>query len=355
MYYLYVYSPSDFVSGLPIESGAQAAGSPTFSLTLKAGATPTLIKVDDDEAVFDEVDGTQSLDGAVTIDGNSFADGTTINTAYDLINTANGHKVTSFHFGGDGYQQGEVDGIASTVLLTPGTTYTFNTERTSHQMNNLYDDYVACFTAGTVIATQRGPVAVQDLVTGDMIRTLDRGYQPLRLVLQRHLSAAELIARPKLCPILIEAGALGQGMPCRDLRVSPQHRFLANSPIVQRMFGESEVLISAKKLTQLPGISEMAGCTGVTYFHLVMDQHEVVFAEGAPTESFYFGPMAIRGLGDDARQEMVELFPDMVLEGFVPSGAREIPCSKRQSQFAWRHERNGKSVLTDAVLHDSPS
>ncbi|MEP1765294.1 MAG: Hint domain-containing protein [Sulfitobacter sp.] len=349
MAFLYVYSPSDFVEGLPDEVGAQADGVPTFTLTLVAGAVPTLIEVNDDDLIFDEVDGSQTLTTAATIESTTYAAGTTINTAYDLINSATGHKLTSFHFGGDGYQQGAVAGVASTQALVPGTAYTFNVERTSHNQNNLYDDYVACFTSGTRIETRRGQVEVQDLQAGDLIRTADHGFQPVRLVLQRHLTAGELHAKPNLRPVCLRKGALGLGLPKRDLMVSPQHRFLANSPIVERMFGAEEVLVSAKKISGLPGIFSVDDIHDVTYFHLVMDCHEVVFAECAPTESFYCGPMAIAGLADAAQAELLELFPQLKQENHIPKGARNIPANKRQTRFAMRHERNGKTVLSQAA------
>ena len=112
--FIYVYSPSDFIGGLPNEAGGAASGSPTFNLQLVPGATPTLIEITDNEAVFDEIDGSQSLTNSVNIDGTAYGAGTTVHTAYDLINTGSGHKVTSIHFGGNGYEQGAVHGLVST-------------------------------------------------------------------------------------------------------------------------------------------------------------------------------------------------------------------------------------------------
>lgn len=227
MPFLYIYSPSDFVGGLPDESGSAAAGSPTFTLTLKAGATPTLVEVSDDDLIFDEIDTSQTLTNAINLDGTSYAAGTSVHTAYDLINTTTGAKVTSLHFGGDGYQQGAVNGLVSTVELIPGTSYTFNTERTSHQKNNAYDDYFACFVSGTNILTSKGPLAVQDLKKGDLIETSDGSYSCLKLILSRRFSTQDLQKSPKLRPIRIMADTLGETLPKRDLLVSPQHRMLA--------------------------------------------------------------------------------------------------------------------------------
>jgi len=339
---------------LPIESGASAAGSPTFTLTLKAGAVPTLIEVTDNESKFDELDTSQELTNTVDIDGASFAAGTSIHTAYDLINTTTGHKVTSLHFGGDGYEQGAVHGLVSTVELVPGTTYTFNTERTSVNQENYYDDYVACFTAGTRIATQRGLVNVECLRAGDLLETADNGFQPLRLVLHRQIQSDELRAKPNLLPVLISQGALGQGLPMRDIHVSPQHRFVANSPIVGRMFDQAEVLVSAKKLTALSGIYVDKDVETVTYFHLVMERHEIVFAENAPTESFYSGPMALAGLSAEARDEIEAVFPELLEVETLPCAVREIPSGKLQRKLVERHNRNGKSVFSAAEWCPAP-
>ena len=349
MAFLYIYSPSDFVTGLPDEVGAQADGVPTFTLTLIAGAVPTLVEITDDETIFDEVDATQELTNATTIDGTTYAAGTTINTAYDLLNSTTGHKVTSFHFGGDGFQQGAVAGLASTVPLVPGTAYTFDSERTSHNQANEYDDYVACFSTGSRIETKRGLVEVQNLRIGDMIQTADNGYQPLRLVLRRRLSLDDLDAKQKLLPVRISQGALGQGLPSRDMLVSPQHRFLINSAIVDRMFGGAEVLISAKKLTALPGIYVARDVTQIEYFHLVLDRHEIMFAEHTATESFYCGPMAIAALSTAAQVEMRALFPELAQGEYMPDEVREIPNNKLQTQIVERHERNGKFVLSTEV------
>ncbi len=345
--FLYVYSPSDFVAGLPNETNASAAGGPTWTLTLVAGAQPTLIEVTDDDLVFDEVDGSQVLTNAVNIDGNAQGAGTTINTAYDLINTTTGHKLTSFHFGGDGYQQGAVDGVVSTEPLQPGTTYTFDSARTSHQRNNEYDDYVACFCMGTKIETTRGEVKVQDLRAGDLVLTLDGGPQPVQAMLSRTFDSHALRERPNLRPVRIRTGALGQGLPLRDLWVSPQHRFLARSPVVQRMLNVDETLLCAAQLTMMPKIFVDERIQDVTYYHIVMARHEIIVAEGTPTESFLCGPMAIKSLAPAARREIEEIFPELKANGNEQIPARSIPTPKRQKRLIRRLRRNDKPILSE--------
>lgn len=346
MPFLYIYSPSDFVSTPPNEHFA-AVGSPPFTLELKPGATGTRVEVTDDDAIFDEVDGQQELTNSIDLDGTAYAAGTSIHTSYDLINTTSGHKVSGVHLGGDGNAGGAVQGIVSSVPLDPGVSYTFNSNRTSHNKNNPYDGYVSCFVAGTLIDTGDGPVPIETLRAGDMIRTYEGALHPLRLLLQRHLSGRALQANPKLRPIRISASALGGGKPERTLRVSPQHRMVCNSPIADRMFDTPQVLVSAINLTLLPGVSvdEMAGKT--SYFHLVMDRHEIIFAEGAPTESFYCGPIAMAGLDPEALAEMTVLFPDLVLGSThqAPKPALPIPVGKKQKRLIERHRKNNKALV----------
>lgn len=344
MPFLFVYSPSDFVQGLPNEQNAAAQGGAPFFLTLAPGATPTLIEVTDDDTVFNEIDGTQALASTVNIDGDTFTAGTTINTAYDLINTVTGDKVTSFHFGGDGFQQGPVDGIASSFEFLPGVTYVFNFERTSFNQANFYTDYIACFAAGTRIATPRGERAVEHLKQGDHVITVDHGAQVLRMAISRDLSADDLATAPQLRPVRIAAGALGSGLPKRDLIVSPQHRLLVVSPIVERVLGISEALLAATKLTGLPGIAVASDLEEVSYHHLIFDAHEVVMAEGTCTESFYPGPMAISSMPAEARAEFDALFPDFQFDS--PSrAARLIPPGRKQRAIARRHLKNNKPLI----------
>jgi len=347
MPFLYVYSPSDFIGGLPDEQGAQAAGSGPFTLTLAPGATPTLIEVSDNDAVFDEVDGSQTLAGAVNIDGTSYGSGTSIHTAYDLINSSTGHQVTSIHFGGNGYQQGAVDGLVSTEPLVAGQSYRFDRERTSHRQDNQYDDFVACFTRGTSIRTNNRTTLVENLKPGDLVETADGDFKPVRLVLRRTLHVQDFSTSPKLRPICITAGAMGQGLPTKDLMVSPQHRMLVNGPLCARMFDANEVLVSARKLSVLPGIYVDQDVTEVTYFHLVFDEHQVVFAENAPSESFYCGAEAINGLEEAARAEVLALFPDLdVAQGQWPS-ARVMPKDSAQRSLVERLRKNDLPVLSD--------
>ncbi len=164
------------------------------------------------------------------------------------------------------------------------------------------ENIIICFTAGTKIATSGGARDVADLKPGDMVVTRDNGLQPIRWVGQRTVPALGSLA-----PIRFESGVLGNGKP---LLVSPQHRVLIQGPQASLMFGEGEVLASAKHLTNGGSIVQQAGGE-VTYVHIMFDRHEIVYAEGAATESFYPGDTGLDAVEAEAREELFTLFPEL--------------------------------------------
>lgn len=204
---------------------------------------------------------------------------------------------------------------------------------------------VTCFTSGTLIETATGPIAIEDIGVGDLVLTTD-GLKPVRWIGKTPVSTAALLGNPKLFPIRITAGALGEGLPKRDLLVSRQHRMLVRSPIARRMFGTSDVLVHAIKLTQLAGIYVDQSVCDVTYYHMLFDGHQVVFAEGAPSESLYTGPEALKAISTEARDEVLTLFPELADRDYTPEFAELSPDGKRQKKLVARHLKNGKPLLS---------
>jgi hypothetical protein len=169
---------------------------------------------------------------------------------------------------------------------------------------------IPCFTPGTSIATPRGERLVEELREGDKIITRDNGIQEIRWVGKRPLDWAGLAANPHLKPVLIEKGALGNGLPERDIMVSPQHRFLVVNERTQLYFDEHEVLVAAKHLVNNHQIRQIDSM-GLTYVHFMCARHEVVLANGAWTETFQPGDYTLGGMGNAQRLELFELFPDL--------------------------------------------
>ncbi|PIE16126.1 MAG: calcium-binding protein [Rhodobacterales bacterium] len=210
-----------------------------------------------------------------------------------------------------------------------------------------YDSLVTpqCFTAGCEISTPNGLQKIETLRVGDTVLTKDHGPQTIRWIGQRKFSAGQLAQNTKLRPIRIVKEALGNGLPKRDLLVSRQHRMLMRSKIARRMFDVSEVLVPAIKLINLPGIFIDEQVETVEYFHLLFDQHEIIFAEGAPSESLLTGPQALKGLTPEARAEILSIFPELAEWNPALRSARLIPSGKQQKKLVYRHLKNSRPCL----------
>lgn len=260
------------------------------------------------------------LDGGVGID-NLTINGTPVqrsavtltNTATGTFTPANGGPVVNF---GPTqpmtladvlatYKNGAINIAGATPLSGQAGNVTFD------NFENLNFNII-CFVRGTRIATPCGEVAVEDLHPGDLVCTLDQGNQPLRWV-----GSARRAATGRLAPVRIAAGALGN---TRDLLVSQQHRMMLRGWQASLMFGEEEVLVAAKALVNDHSIRVEEGGM-VEYFHLLFDQHQIIFAEGAPSESFHPGQQGWKALDRAAREEILALFPELEARNFATFGA----------------------------------
>lgn len=206
-------------------------------------------------------------------------------------------------------------------------------------------ELIVCFVRGSLIETENGPVAIENLSIGDRIMTRDNGVQEIRWIGSTSLNSSVLRDNPNLRPVRIKAGALGENTPSTDLMVSPQHRILVRSKIAQRMFGTMEVLVAAKQLCQLDGI-DTADVSEVEYFHFLFDQHEVVYSNGAETESLYTGQQALKSVSAAARQEIFSLFPQLEGADIIPAAARELPSGRKARKLAVRHLQHGKPLVS---------
>ena len=204
---------------------------------------------------------------------------------------------------------------------------------------------IVCFARETRILTRAGSIPIEDLKVGDKVFTRDNGYQQISWIGSRKLSAQHLRLQPELRPIRIRAGALGNESPSTDLLVSPQHRILVCSNIAQRMFGRYEVLVAAKQLLGCEGIEIAEDVEEVEYFHFLMQQHEVVFSNGAPTESLYTGAQALMALGSEAVEEIRKIFPGLVDPNYRPSPARYLPSGRRARRLGERHRLNNRPLF----------
>lgn len=173
-------------------------------------------------------------------------------------------------------------------------------------------DTAVCFVKGTRITTAKGKRPIEMLKRGDLVETADHGLQPIRWI-----GSMTVAARTDLAPILIEAGTLSNR---RDLLVSPLHRMVVRGWQVELLFGEEEVLVPAKMLVD-GGAIRAVPMAQVTYFHIMFDSHQIVYAEGTPSESFYPGEEGFAALSSASRAQIFATFPNLLRDGLASYGA----------------------------------
>lgn len=170
---------------------------------------------------------------------------------------------------------------------------------------------VICFTPGTRIATPEGPKPVESLREGDRVQTRDNGAQVVQWIGARRMSGARLFVMPALRPVRIRAGALGIDRPERELLVSPEHRMLVRGAAARALFNESEVLVAARDLINGHTIDVDTTVREVTYVHLLLEQHQVIWANGVETESFHPAHAALSALDDMDRKRLLRRLPSI--------------------------------------------
>ena len=142
------------------------------------------------------------------------------------------------------------------------------------------------YLAGTRIRTDHGEILIEQLQIGDRVLTLDGTAKPIKWIGRRDSGIA---------PIVVKQGALGDNIPVNDLYISPSHALFFDDVLV-----EAQHLANGESVMRCPDIDP------IRYFHIELDQHDIVFAEGAPAETFVDCDTRP---GFDNAAEFAELYP----------------------------------------------
>ena len=191
------------------------------------------------------------------------------------------------------------------------------------------DDICARFGRGTLIATPRGEVAVEDLRPGDRLRTRDNGDQPLRWIGSCNLDHGR-IDNPALMQgdapdddmpaIRIKADALGELRPMQDLVVSRRFRMLTNHAACAALFGTPETLAPAAELLDEISIARLRPSADMEFYNLMCDRHQIILANGLETETWHPGPYGVATMEADQHDALRHILPHLAgdLSDFGP-------------------------------------
>ncbi|EKU73387.1 MULTISPECIES: Hint domain-containing protein [Sphingomonadales] len=171
---------------------------------------------------------------------------------------------------------------------------------------NIPEEPVVCFAEATSLDTPDGCVAVEELHIGDMVLTASNEIRTIKWI-------GELLARParhprpnEVNPVRICAGAFGSGLPERDLRLSPGHAVYVDG-----------VLVPVSHLINGATIVQEA-VESVRYFHIELDSHDVILAEGLPCETY---------LDDGNRRSFVNNGESIELHGRLDPKSWDDACA----------------------------
>jgi hypothetical protein len=244
----------------------------------------------------------------LTIENFSFGDSINVGgAALELVGTG---PIYALETVGGGKTYGTVT-LASGSTLTGSSPYPLTSSGGG-------DNTFPCFYAGTMLATADGEIAVEDVTIGTLLKTASGEFLPVRWV--GWSQVAMRFADPlRILPIRIQAGALADDVPARDLLVSPDHAIFVDGLLVQAL-----ALVNGTSITREEDVPE-----SFRYYHVEFATHELLLAEGCPAESFVDNIDRMNFHNWDAREAPAESVVEM--EYPRAKSSRQVPVSIRSA------------------------
>jgi hypothetical protein len=186
------------------------------------------------------------------------------------------------------------------------------------------NDTLACYCHGTRLLTDHGEVAVERLAIGDRVITANGTARPIDWIGRYHIDACDYSEPDNVQPIVMRANAIAEGMPHRDLRLSPDHAVLFD-----------DVLIPVKLLVNGASIQRETLCHSVTYYHVELDTHDILLAEAVPAESYL--DTGNRGIYENAGASAAAPAPDSGQRQREAESCRRFVDDAPSVEPFWRH------------------
>jgi hypothetical protein len=217
--------------------------------------------------------GLSEPDSGLVIDSSGNLFGTTAgNAVFEIANTGTGYAQPTIIF----QANSQISGING-ALLNESSHDLFLTISgsvgTDGSVIELGD--VPCYCRGTLILTDEGERPVEGLAVGDRVMTVSGAARPIRWVGRRSFDGRFICGNRNVLPVVVSAGALGDGVPARDLWLSPEHALY-----IDKLLVPARLLVNGMTITQVAEVEKLE------YFHIELDPHDVIVADGAPAETY---------------------------------------------------------------------
>jgi hypothetical protein len=198
----------------------------------------------------------------------------------------------------------------------------------------------ACYARGTRLLAERGEIAIEDLRIGDRLAVASGGFRPVVWIGKRRLDLRRHPRPWAVQPVRVLAQAFGAGLPRRDLWLSPGHNIAVEVALIP-----ISALVNGASIVQ-----ERREAT--EYWHVDLDAHDVIMAEGLPAESYLDcgNRMAFENGGG-----LVEAHPDFQpkhwAETCLPIAAEGRERDAVRAQLHARFSQLGFALTSDADPH----
>jgi hypothetical protein len=213
--------------------------------------------------------------------------------------------------------------------LQDGAQYnvTFSSNRYESSLYLITDNFIMCFLSGTRIAVPSGETPVERIRVGDSVVT-GNGPQLVSWIsssCKDCANSAPVVFTPAALASPALSLAEGAILPERPLKVSQQHCMVVTDDRARAFIGTDTFLLAAKHLINGDTIYLDHSAGEVEYFHLMFEQHQIVLAESAWSESFYPGPEALKNLTAAQKQDIYEVAPDLMDDPTHGYGPTALP------------------------------
>ncbi len=197
-----------------------------------------------------------------------------------------------------------------------------------------------CYCRGSRILTHRGEVAVEDLRVGDLAVTASGRRRPIVWIGHRRLDLSRHPDPLAVCPVRVSAHAFGDGLPRRDLWLSPGHNIASEGVIMP-----ISSLINGRSVTQIKQ-------DRVEYWHVELDAHDILLAEGLPAESYLDCGNRVAFANGGA---FIEAHPDFApkywSETCLPLVKQGAPVAATKARLIERLTNQGHRIVHEADAH----
>ena len=259
------------LSNTTLNTGTITVSDPTAMLTGTLSMDPgnTIVVMSDQPGGYQDL---AVISGFLPVDAIDLTSTTDVGSGY---NASPSQAALSFTTSGGNTVASITEGATTDSFIFAGTLIGSSLYLASDGAGGVDLLTTACYAEGTLIRTPDGETAVEALSPGDPILTASGAARPVKWIGFRHLDLTRHPAPERAQPIRIKAGAIADGVPARDLRLSPDHAVLLDG-----------MLIPARLLRNDTTIVREAACRSVTYYHVELDSHDVLLAEGMAAESY---------------------------------------------------------------------